>query len=334
MYGKYWSVVLLLGLAIAALADPRRADYFRSRAPWITILVGAVAIAPHLVWLAANHFAPFAYAVFVHGEASAASALTGAVGYLLGSIGYVCVPLLIVFAIARPTAEALADMVWPAAAERRLAAAAFWATLVLPAVIAPPAGVRLTSLWSMSAWTLLPVMLLSSPRVSIGRTDVVRVVAAAVAFPLVLLALSPAIGFAAHRTAAASEVHASLLAAPVERLWREITDRPLKVFSSTEILVDGVPFYLRDHPISVHVLERAATRLEDARIEQDGVALLCPMSAPGCLAAAEARAAQSPASRRREIEVSRRHLGDEGPPARYLAIAIPPAAAGARSVGP
>src|ERR1700694_1123540 len=51
MYGKYWSAVLLLGLAIAALADPRRASYFRSPAPWITMLVGGAAIAPHLIWL-------------------------------------------------------------------------------------------------------------------------------------------------------------------------------------------------------------------------------------------------------------------------------------------
>ena len=33
MLGKYWSIVLLLGLGLAALADPRRAAYFRSSAP-------------------------------------------------------------------------------------------------------------------------------------------------------------------------------------------------------------------------------------------------------------------------------------------------------------
>src|SRR6516164_3376378 len=37
MYGKYWSVVLLLGLALAALTDARRVSYFRSPAPWITV---------------------------------------------------------------------------------------------------------------------------------------------------------------------------------------------------------------------------------------------------------------------------------------------------------
>ncbi len=48
---KYWSIFLVLALVIAALADPRRRIYSRSIAPWATALVGAVLIAPHLVWL-------------------------------------------------------------------------------------------------------------------------------------------------------------------------------------------------------------------------------------------------------------------------------------------
>src|SRR6516162_6490425 len=75
MYGKYWSVFLLAGLAIAALADPRRGDYFRSPAPWVTIAAGALVLVPHLAWLVANDFAPFSYAVAVHGAASFASTL-------------------------------------------------------------------------------------------------------------------------------------------------------------------------------------------------------------------------------------------------------------------
>ena len=46
MLGKYWSVFLLAGLALAALVDRRRAAYFRSAAPWVTVVVGAVVIAP------------------------------------------------------------------------------------------------------------------------------------------------------------------------------------------------------------------------------------------------------------------------------------------------
>src|SRR6266699_2334422 len=75
MYGKYWSIFLLLGLGVAALIDHRRAAYFRSPAPWVTIAVGALALAPHVAWLIANDFAPFSYAVTQHGEGSLASAL-------------------------------------------------------------------------------------------------------------------------------------------------------------------------------------------------------------------------------------------------------------------
>ena len=40
MMGKYWSVFLLAGLIVAALIDKRRAGYFKSPAPWITVAVG------------------------------------------------------------------------------------------------------------------------------------------------------------------------------------------------------------------------------------------------------------------------------------------------------
>ena len=54
MLSKYWSIMLLLGLGIAALSDRRRGAYFRSAAPWITVAVGLAAMAPHLAWLYAE----------------------------------------------------------------------------------------------------------------------------------------------------------------------------------------------------------------------------------------------------------------------------------------
>ena len=49
MLSKYWSIVLLLGLAVAALSDPRRIAYFRSSAPWLTAACGLAGLAPHLI---------------------------------------------------------------------------------------------------------------------------------------------------------------------------------------------------------------------------------------------------------------------------------------------
>ena len=332
MYGKYWSVFLLIGLGLAALADPRRAAYFRSAAPWVTVAVGALALAPHAAWLVANDFAPFSYAVVVHGASSLVSTLGAVGGYLAGSVGYVAIPLIIVSFAARPVGATVRDMAWPAQPERRLAALAFWAVLLTPALVAPFTGVRLTSLWTMSAWTLLPVMLLSSPLVMISRRDALGILTLSAAFPVAMVAAAPAIGFAIHSSEPPpGTAQSSLLAEPVERVWRETTDQPLRLFGGYEEFTDAVPFYMPSHPLAVHVLDGVAvSQALEARIGRDGIALVCPTRSPErpttglCVDRAVARARCSLPGVQVEIEVFRRHLGVGGKRARYLIITVPP----------
>ena len=94
MLGKYWSIVLLLGLGIAALADPRRGAYLRSSAPWLTIAAGAAGLAPHLAWLYADDFKAFDYAMESHAATAWAGLLSG-LGYVAGAAGYLAAPTLI-----------------------------------------------------------------------------------------------------------------------------------------------------------------------------------------------------------------------------------------------
>jgi hypothetical protein len=332
MYGKYWSVFLLIGLGLAALADPRRAAYFRSAAPWVTVAVGSLALAPHAAWLVANDFAPFSYAVVVHGASSLVSTLGAVGGYLAGSVGYVAIPLIIVAFAARPVGATVRDVAWPAQPQRRLAALAFWAVLLTPALVAPFTGVRLTSLWTMSAWTLLPVMLLSSPLVIISRRDALGILTLAAAFPVAMVAAAPAIGFAIHSSEPPpGTAQSSLLAEPVERVWRETTNQPLRLFGGYEEFTDAVPFYMPSQPFAVHVLDGVAvSQALEARIGRDGIALVCPTRSPErlttglCIDRAVARARCSLPGMQVEVEVFRRHLGVGGKRARYLIITIPP----------
>src|SRR5436190_1385897 len=83
-------------------------------------------------------------------------------------------------------------LAWLQPADRRLAASALWAQLLLPAAAAIITWVHVTPLWSMSGWTLLPVVLLSSPLLAISRRDALRIIMLAIAFPFVALAFSPA----------------------------------------------------------------------------------------------------------------------------------------------
>ncbi|MEA3067985.1 MAG: hypothetical protein QOK41_1392, partial [Sphingomonadales bacterium] len=131
MLGKYWSIVLLLGLGMAALADPRRGRYLRSSAPWLTIAAGVAGMAPHLAWLYANDFKPFDYAMESHAATAWAGLLSG-LGYVAGAAGYLAAPILIAVAAARPTWSAIGDTVWPPQPDRRLVLLSFLIPLLLP----------------------------------------------------------------------------------------------------------------------------------------------------------------------------------------------------------
>ena len=315
MYGKYWSVFLLAGLVVAALADRRRAAYFRSSAPWITVAVGLLVMAPHLKWLIESHFAPFGYALTIHGEKSFAIAAKSTLGYLGGSLAYVAVPLIVVAVMARRP-SVLADAAWPRDDERRLAAAAFWAPLLLPVLGAIAGKTEITSLWSMSAWTLLPVLLLSPPALPVRPIDTQRLLGIAIAVPVVMLIASPAIAWFTRDRVDPPVAQARLLAQEVDRDWKNVTPEVLRFVGGDGSLVDGVITWSADRP-------RALTNMPAPpadELARDGMALVCPTSNATCKAAAQ----QMPGSRTVESTIVRGVWGKLGAPQSYTIVVVPP----------
>jgi hypothetical protein len=318
MLGKYWSVFLLAGLVIAALTDRRRARYFRSGAPWITVAVGLAAIAPHLLWLYRNHFEPFTYAMVVHGEKPFGAAAFSALGYVAGSFGYVAIPVLAVLVAVRANRATVTDMLWPADSDRRLVAAAFWAPLLLPAVAALVSGIEITSLWSMSAWTLLPVLLLSPPAVAIRDIDTRRILAAAVVIPLAMLIAAPVVAIVAQRNSPPpNSAQAALLAGEVEQLWHQTIPQPLRFVGGAGDLADGVATYAVERP-------RVLTDMpppDAAELKRDGMAIVCFADDAGCR---DSAATQAASGRRIETEIVRNFLRFPGKPQRYTIFIVPP----------
>jgi hypothetical protein len=323
MLGKYWSIFLLAGLGLAALLDSRRAAYFRSAAPWITIAVGALAFVPHVVWLVANDFVPFAYAATAHTWTHAAGALSVA-GYLAGSIGYVTLPVLLALAAMRPSWAALADMLLPAGPERRLAAAAFCWPLLLPALAAPLVGAEINSLWSMSAWALLPVVLLSAPRSLILPGAARAIFGVSAAISLAALAAAPVVAILV-LWAGPPTPSTHLLAERVMTEWRKLSNAPIRLVGGEAGLAFGTAFYLPDRPSAFPNLDpRAAPWVDNARIARDGIVLVCRAAANGCTGASTALARGQPSSRQVVVEITRRYLGIAGQPERYTVIVVPP----------
>jgi hypothetical protein len=313
--GKYWAIMLLLGLGIAALADPRRGLYLRSSAPWLTIAAG----------LFADDFKAFDYAMESH-PATAWLGLLSGLGYVAGAAGYLAAPTLVAMAAARPTWSAVADTVWPREPQRRLILLAFLLPLLLPIAAAVVAKEEIVSLWSIGSMTLFPVVLLSSAQVTITRTALRRILGLAMAAPVVALALSPAIAIVIHlRGVPNYATHYRLLAQAVEKVWRQTTERPLRLIGSYDDLLYGTLIYFPQAPSTYEIMNPGVTPWTDAaRIARDGIALFCPVEMVACVQAMNERAARGPAGQRVEVELSRRYFGTADPPVRYLIVTIPP----------
>ena len=322
MMGKYWSVFLLAGLGIAALADPRRARYFRSSAPWVTILVGAILFAPHVLWLADQGFAPFSYAVVAHQSTLTLSALSG-LGFLLGVAGYIAPAVMLAIVITRPSVAAIADGVWPHDTSRRFAWIAFVAPLILPALAAILFKVEIVSLWAMCAMTLLPVVLLSSPLVAVTRQAATGLLAAAIVFPVLMVLAAPFIAVWIHREGVPNyATHYRLLAQAIDRTWHANVNAPLRYIGSYTNIINGVSFYLPDKPSTFDIVDPPSTPWSDeASVARAGIALICPESEPICMHFLNARAGDLP---RYAVTLSRAHWGVRDKPVRYIIAVVPP----------
>jgi hypothetical protein len=335
MLGKYWSIFLLAGLGLAALVDPRRGAYFRSPAPWITVAVGALVLAPHVAWLISHDFEPFAYAREAH-DPDYLTALKSIRGYLVGAAGFAALPVLLVLAASWPNKAAVADMLAPRAAERRFAAAAFWAPFLLPCLVALATGLEINSIWTGPGWTLLPVVLLASPLIVVRRRALHAIVAFTLLLPPLMVAIAPAIAIAVHRAGLPPPAsHSRLLAERMMQEWRQVTTAPLLLVGGDLDLAYSTAFYLPDRPLAYPVgMERLTPWIDPARIGREGISFVCYSRDDnsggrtcvhhGMIETFEAFAARAPGSRHVEVAIARTFFGITGEPVRYFIFTVPP----------
>ncbi len=318
--GKYWSIFLAAGLTLAAIIDRRRDRFFRSPVPWIITFAGLAVIAPHLAWLKQTGYGSLEYA--------RGRAIAGAdpdwfkdAAYLVESFGYVAVPVVLAMVLLRPRREAFKDMLWPVDDQRRLAMKAFALPLLLPAVVSAIFGFALSPLWSLPNWSLLPVVLLSSPKIEVTRDALRSGLATASALTLGALALSPVVAAVIHATGEPrSEQYAATVASQVLQQWRQLTPRPL-VFVAGDVAVGpSVAYYLGERTRYIGYNPR---RLTDLLAFRGGI-FVCPADDVRCVEDANHVADVHPAASRVEITAMRPLFGIPGPTLRYMLMIAPP----------
>ncbi len=326
MLGKYYSVYLIAGFIIAALYHPRRGDYLRSPSPWVSILSGLAVLAPHLYWLVTTDAAPLRYAVSRHTANSALQELTRTLAYAAGAIGYVLLLIAAYLLAVRPDRRLLTATLWPDDPDRRMLVLLLATPLVLPMLTAPIVGVMLTPLWTMSAWFLLPVILLAPPEIAVTRTATMRVALAVAIFTAAVFAAAPLVAWR-NFAAEAKDGRACCRVAGDEltKAWHAAMQRPLSLVAGDSALSQGASFYSPDHPDSApdYLWETPAWVTDDRRA-REGWAVACFASDRACLDAATQNTAGRSGVVRVEKEVTASFFGVTSTSAKVVFTMVPP----------
>jgi 4-amino-4-deoxy-L-arabinose transferase-like glycosyltransferase len=331
MLGKYYSIYLMGGIVIAAFSHPQFARYLKSPSPWISVAAGFLVLLPHIAWLVTTGYMPVAYAYEVHGTSTLWSFAYYIFAYLAGGIGYVALPTFVYLVVARPKWRALKVALWPADPEMRMLAVMLAGFFLLPAVSSPIVGIKLTPLWTMPIWFLLPILLLAPAYVPWPREATVRValsllIVTAIADTLVAPALAW-INFI--RPNDAYRAYTRDLSDVMTRTWHERVHRPLTIVLSVAELSDATTFYSHDHPDSVPYFNlRFAPWVTPARLAAEGWIAVCPNDDANCLSLVP----HDSRSEQQDIEITPRFLGLKGSPAKFVIFMTLPSNVAARDL--
>ena len=325
MLTKYWSIFLIVGFAVGALAPRERRDYFRSPAPWASVVVGALLFGPNVASLIGYDFEPFKYAAESHVDMSYAAVLGGIASYL-GGVLYLAGAGLALQLAAAPSPAVWRDMLWPADADRRFMAAIMWSSFLSPVAVALLFGVGLNALWTMPCWSLLPALWLSAPGLTVTRRAATAILATPYAVAMVALIASPLVAVSIlHRQPDKLAAYHALVAREVDQRWPQVAREPLRYVTGPEGLAWGCTFYCRDRPLAYPSFSQVyAPWIDPAAMARDGFVGLCQESDQHCRALALALAAGNPNAREETVEVARSLFGMTGDPERFTILLAPP----------
>jgi hypothetical protein len=108
------------------------------------------------------------------------------------------------------------------------------------------------------------------------------------------------------------------------REWRHVTEQPLRIVTGESGLADAVTFYSEDHPAHWTPGKIGlASRIDEQRLNREGWAGVCTLTAASCIEHVERTAGGSPVIRTL-YEHSASFLGHSGRPQRFVLFIVPP----------
>lgn len=319
--GKYYSAFLIVGFAVAAVCHPLRWSYFRSPAPWVSIVVGAVLLAPHVHWLVTSGISPFAYALEAHGRQTIVAAAEASAMFVPGVAATLALPLLVwglfvrsKFARYRGDLRAMDPGLW-------LLALIAIATLVVPPVVTIALKSAITATWAAQGLFLVIVVAVGASTFALARIEIDRLVALLLGVTCLTLACAPI--HAVYRNShpfKEGRNYYRLAAQELTRRWRAVSTVPLATTGGQE-LSRALSFYGADHPAFAVPDE---WKMPSQAVLRNGWATICLQDEATCLAWSKMVASVAEGAMVFDFTVQPTLWGRPGVPARISAVMVPP----------
>ena len=286
---KYWALLMIGAIGLAALCHPDRWLFLRSAAPWTAIAVFAVLVTPHISWLIGSNFEPLNYASRNYVGTRGPSAAPFVMRYLTQALLLWIPPLLTALVALR--FRAVWFQVPPPDAVRRSNACLVWIILVVlivvPTLAALALDVAMKSDWGIPLYFMVPVAVLALPRLAVPRAALVRAGTVVAGFVVVSAILSPLymnvrLGLGDAKSATNYLRSRSVLMQSLTEYWHRRYNGPLPAVIGGEELALLAAFYSPDHPV---VLAFENHRPQAARIQalrRSGFIGLCDAAIRSC----------------------------------------------------
>jgi len=326
MMGKYYSVFLIAGFVVAAIAHPRRRDYLLSMAPWVSALTGLIVLGPHLWWLVTTGFTPYEYAMVSHRGLPTGIAAAEAAKYVLSNFGYLILPLAIWCLMIRAHLARFAQDLTKLQPGLLLLLYIFLTTVFIPPVVSIALGSDLPPIWNLQAVFLAVLVAVAAVSFKIERFDSVNLAAATVLFFVVALIAAPIHAY--YRNTNGFDWNRNFLSAAAKELtirWHQHSDRPFEAVSGDDALAFAAAFYSPDHPYYKRPFQFQYTWGLPRRTTLDnGWAAMCFYDDPACLDWLNQVAKLAGSVVRTEFELQASLWGQPGVTTKIVALIAPP----------
>jgi len=285
---KYWVLTMIGAIGLAALIHPDRIKFLLSPAPWVAIATMAVAMIPHIVWLADAHFVPLTYAGDTYSLEDSRLVHQLVAGYFLHNVALLALPVALAalamalvphwFTLLLRAPSRIVTRAWARGANAGVnlsQAMNVWIIQIIVAV-GPPLGALVFSIymktdWGISLFFLVPLALVAIPALRVQGAVLFNIAAIWFVLSVGTLMASPWIAareMAANAGNTATYGARSDLARELTQAWHARFASRWAVVAGTMESIQPMVFYSPDHPAALMPLEAwdsGLTSREDAK---------------------------------------------------------------------